>query len=183
MEGKKKEFLLEIGVEEIPARMIPATLNNFRDLLVEKVEISRLIDKDTPPPQMFATPRRLVAYCPQLPTHQPAREELVQGPPKQIAFDADGNATPAGIKFAEKMGSSVGDLEIVTTPKGDYLAVRKVDSGLEASQILKDLIPGIIQGIYFPRTMHWEDKFGPHFIRPIRNLVALLDGLVIPCSL
>ncbi len=183
MEGKKKEFLLEVGVEEIPAWMIPATLDNFRDLLVEKLKTNRLADEDTPPPQMFATPRRLVAYCPQLPARQPAREELVQGPPERIAFDADGNPTPAGIKFAEKMGTRVGDLETVATPKGDYLSARKVDSGLEAFQILKDLIPVVIQGIYFPRTMYWEGKSGPHFIRPIRNLVALLDGRVIPCSL
>jgi len=159
-------FLLEIGAEEIPDWMIPGALENLR-LLFEKIEIpheSVALD---------ATPRRLVLRAEGLPERLADTQERVTGPAKSAPAQA-----VAG--FARKQGVKPEDLTIETTARGAYYTfVRKVP-GRAVQDILADALPGVILGIYFPKTMYWTGKNGPRFIRPIRWLVALLGDRVVP---
>jgi glycyl-tRNA synthetase beta chain len=182
VQTETKAFLLEVGVEEIPAGMVEPALADLKRLLEEGFSRLRLTGNAPAALEMHATPRRLVAYCPGLISRQPDSVEMVQGPPKRIAFDANGKPTPAATSFAAKMGAKIEKLQTVTTPKGEYLAYRKKERGKPTVEILRELIPQAIAGIGFPRSMYWESKAGPYFIRPIRSLLALYGGRVVPCS-
>jgi glycyl-tRNA synthetase beta chain len=182
VDSKPQEFLLEVGTEEIPAWMIPNALADLKRLLTEGLEKLGLAREQPIALEVYATPRRLVAYCADLPAHQPKTEEMVQGPPKRVAYDAAGKPTPAAIQFAAKMGTKPETLQTVSTPKGEYLAFRKMDPGRATATLLQELIPEAILAVPWPRTMYWESKAGPHFIRPIRWLLALYGGKVVPCS-
>ncbi|MSO21593.1 MAG: glycine--tRNA ligase subunit beta [Acidobacteria bacterium] len=167
--------------------MIPGALRDLRQHLEKGLTENNLAPEGPLELQTFATSRRLVAFCPRIAAKQPTVKEAVQGPPKKIAYDAQGNPTPAAIQFAAKNGTTPDKLKVVTTPKGEYLSVRVTRRGRPAIEILSELIPQAVKGIYFPRTMHWdsaaEGKTGTQFIRPVRNLLALCGGRVIPCSI
>ena len=102
------------------------------------------------------------------------------GPPKAVAYDASGAPTRAAISFAEKQGIPADKLLIVATPKGDYLAAKTTILGRPAAKILQEILPQAITGISWPKSMYWTGATGPRFIRPVRWIVALLDGKVIP---
>ncbi|HLH16470.1 MAG TPA: glycine--tRNA ligase subunit beta [Bryobacteraceae bacterium] len=159
-------FLLEIGTEEIPDWMIPGALENLR-LNFEKLDIPH--ETVT----MDATPRRLVLRAEGLPERQADREERIQGPAKSAPAQA-----VAG--FARKHGVSPADLTTERTAKGEYYVFVKKVRGRRTLDILAEGLPGAILGIYFPKTMYWAGKGGPRFIRPIRWLVALLGGDIVP---
>jgi glycyl-tRNA synthetase beta chain len=178
-----KEFLMELGVEEIPAWMIPRALDDLKRLLTEGLNSFGLTREQSAALDVYATPRRLVAHCPALIARQPTTQEMVEGPPKRVAFDASGKPATPAIKFAEKMGVAVEKLQVITTPKGEYVGYKKTVKGRPTIDLLAELIPQAVAKIYFPRTMYWDGKAGPRFIRPIRWLVALYGGKVIPCSI
>ncbi|OFV99810.1 MAG: glycine--tRNA ligase subunit beta [Acidobacteria bacterium RIFCSPLOWO2_02_FULL_61_28] len=163
--------------------MIEGALADLKRALQEGFARFRLSSDAPASLEMYATPRRLIAYCPRLPAQQPSSIETVQGPPQRVAFDAQGKPTAAATAFAAKMGAKIDQLEAVSTPKGEYLAFRKKNPGRPTVDILAELIPQAVLGIPFPRTMYWEGKAGPRFIRPIRSLLALYGGRVIPCSI
>jgi len=163
-------FLLEIGVEEVPDRMIRPALEPLRTAFAAAITERRLggaVD------WVDATPRRLVLSASGLDDRQPDAEDFVTGPPKSA-----GAGAAAG--FAKKMTARVEDLEIAETPKGDYYAFRRRVTGRAAAAILAEALPGLILGIPWPKTMYWTGKDGPRFIRPIRWIVALLDDQVVP---
>ncbi|MBZ5625452.1 MAG: glycine--tRNA ligase subunit beta [Acidobacteriia bacterium] len=162
-------FLLEIGAEEIPDWMIPGALENLR-LMFEKLEIPH--ESVT----LDATPRRLVLRADGLPERQADSQERLLGPAKSAAPQA-----VAG--FARKQSVKVEDLTIETTPKGEYYSFLKKVEGRPTKDILAEALPGIILQIYFPKTMYWTGKGGPRFIRPIRWIVALLGGEIVPFEL
>jgi glycyl-tRNA synthetase beta chain len=162
-------FLLEIGTEEIPDWMIPSALENLR-LLFEKLEIPH--DEI----RLDATPRRLVLRATGLPVRQPDSEERVLGPAKSAPAQA-----LAG--FARKQGIKPEDMVVESTPKGEYYVYYKKVKGRETKDILGESLPGVILGIYFPKTMYWTGKGGARFIRPIRWLVALLGEDIVPFEL
>ena len=162
-------FLLEIGTEEIPDWMIPTALENLR-LLFEKLEIPH--DSVT----LDATPRRLVLRAEALPERQADSEERVLGPAK--------SAPPQAVAgFARKQGVAPEALTVEFTPKGEYYSYVKKVPGRAIKDILAEALPGIILGIYFPKTMYWTAKNGPRFIRPIRWIVALLGEEIVPFEL
>jgi glycyl-tRNA synthetase beta chain len=185
-----QEFFLELGVEEIPAWMIPGALRDLRAAFEKGIKEQNLAPADAVEGdlqiQTYATPRRLVIFWPRIAVKQPTVKETVQGPPKKVAYDAEGKPTAAAIQFAAKNGTTVEKLKVVTTPKGEYLSAKVTRRGRPASEILAELIPQAVKSIYFPRTMHWdsdtEGRTGTQFIRPIRNLVAMCGGRVVPCS-
>ncbi len=161
------EFLLEVGLEEVPAWMIEPALADLRRGLEEILGAVEI--------RTYATPRRLVGYVPALPEKQPDKEEQVTGPPK--------SAPPkAAESFAAKHGVSEDKLQTVTTPKGEYWAVVKREEGQKTETLLSQKVPEIILGIHWPKTMYWADK-NIRFIRPIRSLLALFGGRVVPVSL
>src|ERR1022692_4219678 len=157
------EFLLEIGVEEIPAWMIDSALEQLR---------GKLGDLTTAEAWMFGTPRRLTAYIPNLPDNQPDTEEQLTGPPKKAPKQA-------AEAFAKKCGVEIAQLETTITPKGEYWTYLKKEKGQKTGALLESALPGIILGIHWPKTMYWTAKNGPRFIRPIRSLLALFGGEVL----
>lgn len=173
-------FLLEIGTEEIPDWMIRGALASLRELFEQFLAEAHLTSGS--PLRLDATPRRLVLRAEQLPERQSDKEDVVLGPPVAAAFK-DGKPTGAALGFARKMGAEVDQLEVHSTPKGKYLGLRRVVEGRRTRELLAGGLPQIILKIYFPKTMYWTGKGGPRFIRPVRWIVALLGGEVIPFEL
>ena len=170
------DFLLEIGCEEIPARMIDAS-----SLELEK-RLTDLLGRERLAPQSgvnrLDTPRRLAVIASGIPVSQPDLTEQVTGPAVGVAFK-DGQPTPAAHAFAKKAGIDVAQLERVTTPKGEYLSAQIKKTGRAASEILAEFLPKEINALYWPKNMYWR-KPGERFVRPVRWMVALLDEHVIP---
>jgi len=173
------DFLLEIGCEEIPARMIDAASRELRE------RVSTLLERERLEPSgaisYLDTPRRLAVLATGLPASQPDLTEQVSGPSAQVAFK-DGQPTPAAHAFAKKVGVDVGKLEKVSTPKGEYLAAMVTRKGRSASEILAETLPKEISTLYWPKNMYWR-KRGELFVRPVRWLVAMLDEQVVPLEL
>ena len=170
------DFLLEIGCEEIPARMIDAAGVELRQRVGRLLESERLAPTGQITP--FDTPRRLAFLAGGIPATQPDTSEQVTGPSVAVAFK-DGQPTPAAYAFAKKAGVDVSRLERTTTPKGEYLSAKVTRRGRAASEILAELLPKEISAIYWPKNMYWR-KPSEKFVRPVRWLVAMLDGQVIP---
>ena len=170
------DFLLEIGCEEIPARMLDAASQDLRERLHKLLERERLSASGTI--SSLDSPRRLAVLASGIPVAQPDVTEQVTGPSANVAFK-DGQPTPAAHAFARKAGVEVFQLERVTTPKGEYLAAKITKKGRSAAEVLAELLPKEINSIYWPKNMYWR-KPSEKFVRPVRWLVALLDQEVIP---
>jgi glycyl-tRNA synthetase beta chain len=178
------DLLFEIGCEEIPAGMIRGASEQLKALLEMRfVENGLLPEKIASQSiETVGAPRRLVAIVRGVLLRQEDVTKEVTGPPKAIAFDSVGQPTRAAISFAEKQGVPVEKLLTVATPKGDYLAAKITNVGKPASKILQDILPQAIEQISWPKSMYWTGANGPRFIRPVRWIVALLEGKVIPFS-
>lgn len=175
------DFLLEIGCEEIPAWMLPRAQASLKELLEREFQARGL--SQGKPVETFATPRRLAAYCARLAAAEPDRVSEVVGPPKSVAYDAQGRPTRAAESFASKQGVPVSQLKLVGTPKGAYVAAVSRQKGGPTRSVLAKFLPQLIPQIDFPRTMYWTRAQGLRFIRPIRWLVALYAGQVVEFEL
>jgi len=173
------DFLLEIGCEEIPARMIGAASRELRERVSSLLQRERLEASGTI--LHLDTPRRLAVLVSGLPAAQPDLTEQVNGPSAHVAYK-DGQPTPAAHAFAKKVGVDVGKLEKISTPKGEYLAATVTRKGRSASEILAQTLPKEISTLYWPKNMYWR-KRGELFVRPVRWLVAMLDEQVVPLEL
>src|SRR6266404_714954 len=173
------DFLLEIGCEEIPARMIDAASRELRERLSTLLQRERL--EPAGAISNLDTPRRLAVLASGIPGSQPDITEQVNGPSAQIAYK-EGQPTPAAHAFAKKVGVDVGKLEKVSTPKGEYLAATVTRKGRTAAEILAETLPKEISTLYWPKNMYWLNR-GERFVRPVRWLVAMLDEQVVPLEL
>jgi glycyl-tRNA synthetase beta chain len=175
------DLLVEIGCEEIPAGMIALATAEFKALLEKYLPAHRLIDpvSDKSRIETFAAPRRIAAACSSILLRQADEEREIVGPPKSVAYDSVGAPTRAATSFAEKQGVALGKLYLVTTPRGECLAANKITRGRAAQDILAEVLPQAIAQIPWPRTMYWTGIAGLHFIRPVRWIVALLDGKIV----
>jgi len=170
------DFLLEIGTEEIPARMIDAASAELRERVRKLLERERLWAASAL--TSIDTPRRLAVIAPGIPAVQQDLMEHVTGPALTVAYK-NGQPTQAAQQFAKKHGLDVSELGKTTTPKGEYLAATVTKKGRSASEVLGEALPKEIAGIYWPKSMYWR-KPGERFVRPLRWLVAILDGQVVP---
>jgi glycyl-tRNA synthetase len=168
------DFLFEIGCEEIPAGMLPGAMKELQVILEKYLTAHNLTHGS--PIEVFAAPRRLVASCANLRLKQPDETKEITGPPKSVSYDASGKPTKAAESFAQKMNLPVDELVTISTPKGDYLSAKQVILGRPATDILEEVLPRTVAEIPWPRSMYWTGATGLHFIRPIRWVVALLDG-------
>ncbi len=179
----ERELLLEIGTEEIPASWLPSLTTQIGRALEAQLKEARLsIDE---PVQTYSTPRRLIAHAGKIGERQADLEELVTGPPVSAAFGADGKLTPAGAGFAKKHGVSEDQIERITTAKGEYVGVRKHQRGKTASDVLPDVLAGVLRSMSFPKQMRWDATLADGkgelpFGRPIRWIVYLYGGRVVP---
>jgi glycyl-tRNA synthetase beta chain len=169
------DFLLEIGCEEIPARMIDSASRELRERVGALLTRERLTGGEI---VSFDTPRRLALIAGGIAPSQADVVEQITGPSVNVAYK-DGQPTPAVHAFARKAGVDVAKLERISTPKGEYIAARITKKGRSAAEILADALPKEIAAIYWPKNMYWR-KPSERFVRPVRWLVAMLDGEVIP---
>ena len=169
------DFLLEIGCEEIPARMIGAASEELRERVAALLSRERLSGGEV---THFDTPRRLAVLAAGISASQGDVVEEVTGPSVNIAYK-DGQPTPAAHAFAKKAGLDVSQLDKITTPKGEYLAAKVTKKGRSAAEILAEGLPKELSTIYWPKNMYWQ-KPNERFVRPVRWLVAMLDGETIP---
>jgi glycyl-tRNA synthetase beta chain len=169
------DFLLEIGCEEIPARMIEAASAELRERVTNLLTRERLSAGEV---TQFDTPRRLAILASGIAAAQEDVVEQLTGPSVNVAYK-DGQPTPAAQAFAKKAGIEVSRLEKVTTPKGEYIAAKVTKKGRSAAEILAEHLPKELSGIYWPKNMYWR-KPNERFVRPVRWMVALLDGETVP---
>jgi glycyl-tRNA synthetase beta chain len=171
------DFLLEIGTEEIPARMIDGAREELATRVGELLKRQRLTH--APEVQAYSTPRRLAVVVPGILAAQPDVTEQLTGPSLKVAYK-NGQPTPAAEAFARKAGVPVDKLEKITNSKGEYLAATVQKKGRTASEILAESLPKEITGIYWAKNMYWRGKSAERFVRPVRWMVSLLDGDTVP---
>jgi glycyl-tRNA synthetase beta chain len=172
--GKRVELLFEIGCEEIPAGMLPKAEEELRGNLAKLLTAENFVDGVSI--ETFSTPRRIVAWLRGLQAKQADVTSEVTGPPKSVAYDAVGAPTRAALSFAERQGLPLKELYTVQTPRGEYLAAKNIKLGRTAEQILNEILPRAIHDLTWPRSMTWTGLDGARFIRPIRWIVASLNG-------
>jgi len=170
------DLLLEIGCEEIPARMISNAQAELQQRVTDLLKRERLgtAGKIT----ALDTPRRLAVLAESVPAAQPDLIEQITGPAVSVAFK-DGQPGPPAHAFAKKAGISVDQLARVTTAKGEYLSARITRQGRPVSEVLAELLPREIATLYWPKSMYWR-RPGERFVRPVRWIVAMLDGEIVP---
>ncbi|AFM26626.1 glycine--tRNA ligase subunit beta [Desulfomonile tiedjei] len=174
----KGEFLLEIGTEEIPASFIPPATQSFCELFGRLLDNARISYSSQ---EWYATPRRLIFRALDVAPVQSSVEIEKTGPAKSAAFDEHGNPTKAAEGFARSQGVNVKDLLIVSTSKGEQVAVRKREEGRPTVEVLSEELPVLLEKISFPKTMRWMG-LDVRFARPVHWIVALFEGQVIPFS-
>ena len=198
------DLLLEIGLEEVPARMIAGAqaellkrtlallkrvgLLNMPTLTLagsdaDQVSVTaaqEFISEDSWA-ESFSTPRRLAVLIRGVLAQQNDITEEVTGPAVKIAFK-DGVPTPAAEAFARKSGVAVADLKTVTTPKGEYLAATSIKKGRSAAEVIATELPKEIAAIYWAKNMRWIPGSNEKFVRPVLWLACLLDDQIVPLT-
>jgi glycyl-tRNA synthetase beta chain len=172
------DFLFEIGLEEVPARMIAGAQAELQERVVKMLERERLLESGAVT-KSFATPRRLAVWVAGVAERQKDVSEELVGPAVKIAYK-DGVATPAALAFAKKAGVDVGELKTITNAKGEYLAATSVKAGRGAAEVIAAEMPKELAGIYWAKNMYWRPGKPERFVRPVRWMVALLGGEVVP---
>ncbi|MGO8718474.1 MAG: glycine--tRNA ligase subunit beta [Acidobacteriaceae bacterium] len=171
-------FLLEIGLEEVPAGMISAAQAELAQR-VEKLLTRERLATDALQMTSYSTPRRLAVLAEDLLSEQPDMEEEVVGPSTKVAYK-DGAPTGAAIAFAKKSGVEVSALKTIQNAKGEYVSATVHRRGRTAAEVLTASLPAEIAGIYWPKSMYWRAGKPERFVRPVRWLLALMDEAVLP---
>jgi len=174
------EFLFEIGLEEIPARMIAGAQAELQRRVVALLERERLVPPDAAS-KSFATPRRLAVLVNNVAERQQDSSEELVGPSVKVAYK-DGVPTAAAEAFARKAGVTVDALKTVATPKGEYLAATSTKQGRGAAEVIAAELPKELAGIYWAKNMYWRAGRPERFVRPVRWMAALLGTKIVPVS-
>ncbi len=169
-------FVLEIGVEEMPARFLPLLDRELRERFETLLGEAGLGFGAV---ATFSTPRRLVVDITGLAEVQKTEEIVVSGPPVRIALDADGKPTKAGLGFAKSQNVEFDQVYVEKTDKGEYLALKKPAGGRHAADILAETCAAVLPSLTFPKKMQWIGK-DCTFGRPVRWLLAMLDDRAVP---
>ena len=166
------DLLFEIGAEEIPAGFVSPALEQLERDLAKALDDARIAHGEV---KAVGTPRRLAVWARDLAARQTDATSQAFGPPVAQAFDAEGKPTPAALGFARSQGVEVAALERAQTPKGERLAVTKVEKGRKAEQVLPAVLEKLLGGLRFRKSMRsrWDDVT---FARPVRWIVALHGG-------
>jgi glycyl-tRNA synthetase beta chain len=172
------DFLLEIGMEEVPARMVAGAEAELKRRVLALLEREHLVQEDGSA-KSFSTPRRLAVFISNVADRQEDTREELTGPSVKVAYK-DGVPTPAALAFAKKAGVEVEALKVVTTPKGEYLAASILKHGRRASEVLSEELPREIAAIYWAKNMYWRPGKPERFVRPIRWMLALLGEQIVP---
>ncbi|WP_077367941.1 glycine--tRNA ligase subunit beta [Anaerosalibacter sp. Marseille-P3206] len=173
------KYLLEIGVEELPARFVNSTLTQIKNYTEKLFKEERISFEDM---KLYSTPRRLVLIIEGLPERQENLEGLVKGPSKKIAFDNEDNPTKALQGFLRGQGATIEEVIIKEYNGEEYVYINKVKEGKAVEDILKENMGNMIRSISFPKSMRWGGK-NLRFARPIRWLLSILNDRVAEFSL
>jgi glycyl-tRNA synthetase beta chain len=172
-------LLLEIGCEEIPARMIPDAAEELGRRVLEILDVAELAHGEA---RCWGGSRRLAVRVEGVTAQQPDRHERVLGPPAEVALDADGAPTRAAVGFAKKQGIDPDRLTTLTTDKGLYVGFERIVAGRAVGQVLAGALPQAVAGMSFPKTMRWADG-GPRWVRPVHWVLALHGEQLLPVEL
>ena len=175
------DFLFELGLEEIPARMIASAEEELGRRITDLLTRERLLTPDASV-STFSTPRRLAVLVRGVLGAQADIQEQLIGPSWKVAFKDDA-PTPAAQAFAKKAGVAVEALEKVTNPKGEYVAATVTRSGRPASEIIGAEIPKEALALYWAKNMYWRAGKPERSVRPVRWVVAMLGSAVVPLEI
>jgi len=173
------DFLLEIGVEELPASYIQPALDDLRTAAGAALSSAGF---DSWEIKTAATPRRLALFIAGLPPKEPDKVEEVTGPAEAAAFDKEGKPTQAALGFARAHQAKVRELKVKETPRGRYVFILKKTPGRKTREVLAEILPRLLRRISFPKSMLWPGS-KVAFARPIRWILALLGARLIPFEL
>ena len=173
------DFLLEVGLEEVPARMLAAAEQELGERLMALLKRERLLGAEQGEVRTYSTPRRLAVLARGLALKQPDAEELLTGPAWAIAF-RDGAPAAAAHAFAKKAGVPVDQLVPLSTAKGEYASVTVSRPGRAAADLLQELLPKEIALLNWPKPMYWRAGKPERFVRPVQWMIALLDNVIVP---
>lgn len=164
-----QDYLLEVGVEEMPARFLEPALAELKNNAAVLFKEQRLSYKQL---AVYGTPRRITLYVEGLAVHQQSLEMEVKGPAVKVAYKPDGSPTRAAEGFARSQGVTVADL--IRKPVGhvEYVFAIKREPGRPAMEVLPQAGASLISGLHFPKPMRWGD-LDIRFARPIRWIVSL----------
>mgnify|MGYP001594019682 CR=1 FL=1 len=174
----ERDYLLEIGCEEIPAGFVGPALWFGGQQFAEVLKKARLVFDRV---DIYGTPRRLAYVVRKLSDRQEASEETVLGPPKSVAYDKEGKPTKAAVGFARAQGVELSALKVFPTDRGEYLGLVRVQAARPVSEVLPELVSGWIPTIPFKKSMRWAD-LDVRFARPVHWIVSLYGDQVIPFS-
>ncbi|WP_313756371.1 glycine--tRNA ligase subunit beta [Tissierella sp.] len=174
-----KSYLLEIGVEELPARFIGDALEQLQTNTSNLFKEERINYNNM---KVYSTPRRLTLVIDGLEDRQEDLKQIVKGPAKKIAFDEEGNPTKALLGFMRGQGIDIGSVYVEEYNGTEYVYANVLKEGNSVEQIISRDMPKIIKSINFPKSMRWGGK-NLRFARPIRWLVSLLDDEIVPFNL
>ena len=175
------DFLLEIGLDEIPARMIAQAEAELGRRVNDLLARERLLAADAKV-VTYSTPRRLALLVEGVLASQADTEEQLTGPSWLVAFK-DGVPTAAAQAFAKKAGVEVPALKKVTNPKGEYVGVTVKREGVAIPQVLAAELPKEVLALYWAKNMYWRAGKPERFVRPVRWVVALLDSAIVPLEI
>ena len=164
-----KDFLLEIGSEELPARFIEPAKEGLFKLLQEGLKSSRIPSGEI---EILGTPRRISVFIRNVSEKQEESVTIKYGPPQNRAFDQQGNPTQAATGFAKAQGVTVKELKVAKRDNIEFIVVEKIETGKETIEILPDLLKDVISRIPFQKKMRWGyENF--EFARPIQWILTL----------
>ncbi|MBG9980097.1 glycine--tRNA ligase subunit beta [Facklamia lactis] len=168
------QYLLEIGMEEIPARFLLSLRNQLQEKVENYLKDERITYGRV---ESFATPRRLAVRVSDLAEKQTSKEEEVRGPSLKVARDEEGKLTKAALGFLRGQGAKEEDIFVKTVKNTDYIFVNKIAEQLDVSEVLSGL-GKVLGSLNFPVSMRWSD-LEIEYIRPIHWIVSLLDSQII----
>lgn len=174
----KHDFLLEIGLEELPARFVTSSINQLTKLMEDWLKEQRLAFSEV---KGYATPRRLAILITDLEDSQPNLESEARGPAKKIAVAEDGSWSKAALGFARGQGVTADDLFTQEVKGTEYVFAKTFQEGKKTIELLPEL-KELITSLHFPKNMRWHD-YSMRFARPIQWIVALYDKQVVPFSI
>jgi len=175
------EFLLEIGLEEVPARMIAGAEAELGRRVKDLLTLERLLGPNARV-TTYSTPRRLAVLVEDVKAGQTDSIEQVTGPSWKVAFN-EGIPTPAAEAFAKKAGVAVSDLKRVTNTKGEYVSAMLKRPGREATELLAAELPKEVLSLYWAKNMYWRAGKSERFVRPVRWVVSMLGSKVVPLEI
>ena len=179
MSTTSRDFLIEIGTEELPPKALGTLADAFLAGIGAGLEKAGLAHAGL---AGFATPRRLAVRAERLAARQPEQHVRRRGPPLSAAFDSAGAPTRAALAFAASCGTSIEALERIEEGKGTFLYFVGTRAGERTVELLPGLVQSVLDQLPIPRRMHWGDGQAM-FVRPVHWIVMLFGRDVVPATL